>query len=92
MKISVYLPLGQYLESQRVNGEFIVSLTFKKIEELIHRQLPITARKNKNWWANSSTEKSRQCSAWLDYGWKKTEVNFEREYVVFEYMRQGTQI
>jgi DNA repair photolyase len=82
-KISEYAPLGKFLEGQALNGQNNVILSFKDIESIISRKLPPTARKNKNWWANSKTEKSRQCSAWLNYGWRKEEINLIEEMVVF---------
>jgi len=82
-KISSYYPLSQNLKKQASEGNVEIALSFKEIENIIKRKLSPTARKNTNWWANSYTEKSRQCSAWLDYGWKKEEVNLENELIVF---------
>lgn len=86
VKISEYAPLGKYLEGQKLNGQNKVTLTFKDIERIIGRQLPPTSRKNKNWWANSKTEKSRQCSSWLNYNWRKDQVDLANEFVVYVYM------
>lgn len=85
-KISVYLPLSNYLEKQVLTGNNEAKLSFTAIEKLIRRELPPSARKYENWWGNSHTEKGRQCSAWLDYGWKKEEVVLKDEYVIFRYM------
>jgi hypothetical protein len=57
-KISEYAPLGKHLEGHALNGQNKVTLSFQDIERIISRKLPPTARKNKNWWANSKTEKS----------------------------------
>ncbi|SDM85851.1 hypothetical protein SAMN05518871_102411 [Psychrobacillus sp. OK028] len=84
-KISVYLPLSHYLEQQVSAGKSLVKLSFNEIENLIKGELPPTARNNRNWWANSYNEKSRQCSAWLDYNWIKEDVKLKEEYVVFRY-------
>lgn len=82
-KVSDYHPLSQYLKKRASEDNEEIALSFQEIENIIKRKLPPTARKNTNWWANSYTEKSRQCSAWLDYGWKKEEVNLEKELIVF---------
>lgn len=50
--MSEYSPLGQYLEKQSLQGNKQVSLSFQEIERIINRELPPTARNNKNWWAN----------------------------------------
>jgi len=84
-KISEYSPLGQFLEKQLLQGNIQVSLSFQEIERIINRELPPTARNNKNWWANSRNEKSRQCSAWLNYGWSKHQVDLKKEIVIFIY-------
>lgn len=83
-KVSNYLPLSQYLQKQDALGKTQVLLTFQEIENILRRRLPPTARKNKTWWANSKTEKSRQCSAWLDYGWVKEEVDLDKAVVTFQ--------
>jgi len=82
-KISVYQPLSKYLEKQNSAGISEVKLSFQEIENIIKRELPPSARTYENWWVNSHKEKGRQCSAWLDYGWKKEEVKLKEEYVVF---------
>jgi DNA repair photolyase len=88
-ELSDYLPLGKYLQKQALSGFDIVTLSFQEIERIIHRKLPPTARNNRNWWANSKTEKFRQCSAWLNYEWSKYLVDIEEEIAVFVYKNKG---
>jgi hypothetical protein len=91
-RTSVYFPLSQYLHNQSSNGEAHITITFEEIENIIRRKLPATARKNRTWWANSRTEKHRQCSAWLNYDWETENVNLLSKEVSFRYIEQSNYI
>jgi hypothetical protein len=82
-KISDYYPFSQYLLKQEALGLNLITVSFVEFEKIISRALPPTSRINKTWWSNSKTEKSRQCSAWLDYQWEKVEVDLVKKIVVF---------
>ncbi|WP_052728303.1 DUF7662 domain-containing protein [Domibacillus tundrae] len=82
-RISKYYPLSQYLQQQDRNSTAAVKLSFKDIEHIIQTSLPPTARKRVQWWANSKTEQSRQCSSWIGYNWETAQVDINNESVVF---------
>jgi hypothetical protein len=88
-RTSVYFPLSQYLHNQSSNGQSRITMTFEEIENIIRRKLPATARKNRAWWANSQTEKHRQCSAWLNYDWETEYVDFLSQEVSFHYIHKS---
>jgi len=48
-------------------------------------ELPPSARRYPEWWANEADPKTRhrQCRAWLGAGWEVEEVNLSAEFVVF---------
>lgn len=91
-RTSVYYPLSQHLNNLVDNGIFQTTLTFSEIEDLIRKDLPLTARKNPTWWSNSRTEKYRQCASWLEYGWEKEEVDVQSEIIKFKYYSQKENI
>jgi hypothetical protein len=63
-----YTPLIEHL--QKVSGERL-RLDFRKIEEIIGDQLPLSARRHQAWWANSTTKDSHTWShAWQAAGWR----------------------
>lgn len=53
-----------------------ITLTFSQIEEIIGDKLPASANKYRQWWANNASVNSRQCKAWLEVGYKTTDVQF----------------
>jgi hypothetical protein len=70
-----------------------VSVLFDDIEDedRIGVELPMTARRRREWWGNETSDDSRhvQCRSWLNAGWKVAEVNLGRETVVFtRFVRQ----
>lgn len=67
---SLYAPLVQSLE---VASGPTVELSFRELEVLLGRQLPPSAIKRREWWANS--EQSSQGRAWLGAGWKVRTVD-----------------
>ena len=74
----VYQPLGDYLAaSSRVEE----TLTFQRIEEILGRRLPESARKHRAWWGNDAS--NVQSKMWMSVGWKVDQVNQTTEYVTF---------
>ena len=80
-----YSPLNLYLTRRAKYGEY-VTLTFKRIEEIIGDNLPPSAFKNKSWWSN--TRNRSQSEAWISAGWRVEEVNLNEELVVFRRFRE----
>lgn len=76
--MSKYAAFGSFLRSQR--GER-VSLTFKKIEEVIDGRLPASARYSA-WWSNNPTN-NVMTKIWLAAGYKSEQVDVPGRKVVF---------
>lgn len=83
---SKYFPLTELLRNQTGN---CIQLTFTQIEREIGDELPSSARKYREWWANeaASDTRHRQCRAWQSAGWKVEGVDLTKESVVFRHMR-----
>jgi hypothetical protein len=80
--MSTYAPLASYLASLPKNQ---VSLTFARVERIIGRDLPPSARKHRAWWANSSVPTTHYWSAlWAEVGWECAKCDLESERVVFQ--------
>ena len=75
----IYLALEDYL---RKKTEKQLRLTFSKIEDLLGRKLPASARTQKPWWGNSMGH--TQAKAWMQAGWLVHEVDLTSEWVVFK--------
>jgi hypothetical protein len=69
-----YEPLTQFLESIP-EGKSSVSLSFKKIEQILGATLPRSAYSHRQWWANQRESRSRpQAHAWLSAGFSVDSV------------------
>ena len=79
---SRYAPIAIWLQAQDADR---VVCTFKDIETLIKDELPPSARKHRNWWANDSVSHV-QSAQWLEVGWRVSSVNMSTERVVFSIM------
>jgi len=80
-RLSKYSPLTTYL-ARRAKYANYVTLSFKKIEEIIGDRLPPSAYENRYWWSNT---RNRSCSeAWLTAGWSVLEVNLDSKTVTFK--------
>ena len=58
--------------------------TFSEIEDILQDQLPLSARKPRNyqsWWGNDASHV--QARAWLNAGWSKDRVDLSEERVTF---------
>lgn len=77
--MQVYYPLMKYLDEC---GLQTVTLTYSEIEKIIDRELPVTAYKRTQWWANNKIRHS-QAAAWLDVGYKTCDIILA-ESVTFE--------
>ena len=51
-----------------------VKLSYSEIEEILGFDLPPTARKCKQWWGNGKSHPESQAKAWLDAGYKTTDI------------------
>lgn len=59
-----------------------VKLSFAQIDGIIGDNLPMSAYRSESWWRNSHERENPK--AWLEAGWKISEVNLKEGYVVFQ--------
>jgi hypothetical protein len=76
--MSRYEPLTRYLEGRRGSE---APLTFREVESILNRNLPLSARRHQPWWANTRTHSHAE--AWLRVGWKTRNVDLASQRVVF---------
>lgn len=74
-----YRYLSKYIQD---SDQSTLRLSFSKIEDILQFQLPDSARKYREFWANTTSHSI--ALSWLSINYKTTEVNLEQEYVVFE--------
>lgn len=74
-----YEPLARFLSQQK---QASIPMTFAQIEQLIGNRLPASARKHRPWWSNNPSN-SVITRAWLDAGFKTTQVDMAGERLVF---------
>lgn len=80
--MSKYDPLKRYLQAKHEN-HWIAS--FAEIEAILRSNLPASASKYREWWANEIGDTSHvQCRAWLDAGWQVVKVDQERDLVTLQ--------
>lgn len=77
--MSKYEPLRRFLADHR-DGEW--RATFADVEEVLGFKLCASARKRREWWANS-TSRTEAKYGWLAAGWKTTDVDMGGERLVF---------
>ena len=77
-----YAPLYKKLLTVRPDID-TVSMPFTDIEKVLNDRLPPTAYTYREWWANSPNDRSRQCAAWINAGWRVTGVDFTKQEVTF---------
>ncbi len=77
--MSKYEPLKRHLESL-VGSEW--RATFTEIEAVLGFVMPASARRHQPWWANDATGHSH-ARAWLDAGWRTSDVDIADERVKF---------
>lgn len=72
-----YDPLCSYLSKLT---ESDITLSFTKVEDILRDTLPNSARNHRAWWGNGS---HIQAYAWMDAGFRVSEVDFVSECVSF---------
>lgn len=77
--MSKYAPLAAHLkESERDS----VAMTFKEVEATIGKPLPPSAYRHRSWWSNNPNNNT-STRAWLDAGYKATEVDMKNRKLSF---------
>jgi hypothetical protein len=74
-----YTPLTMYL-SRKAKWTSWVKLHFSRIEGIIGKDLPESARQTSEWWKSTT---STQGKAWLNIGWNVEEVNLKEGIITF---------
>ena len=75
--MGIYDPLKEYLS---LSSQSSIRLTFSEIEKILNHTLPKSAYTYKAWWANGGHS---QADAWIDAGYKVTDVDFTEKAVSF---------
>jgi hypothetical protein len=70
---SKYEPLRAYLAARPDTD--VVHLTFTEIESILGVGLPMSARRYRPWWANEQAGTHIHARAWLEAGYKSTNVD-----------------
>ncbi|MDQ3930387.1 MAG: hypothetical protein M3328_14740 [Chloroflexota bacterium] len=76
-----YDPLKVWLSQQEQEPSGI-KVNFRDIEVLLGGALPAAAKKHQSWWSSNPHE--AQSQAWLEAGWRVSEVNLARREVTFQ--------
>jgi len=84
--VSKYEELARFLEKQ--DGE-LLRMTFQEVEDIIGPLTP-AARKHRAWWANSASQ-NHAMNGWLSVGWETSQVNMDKEELVFIRTKQVVQ-
>lgn len=77
-----YRLFSDYL--QKCESDVLI-LSFNDIEEILHQELPPSAREHRAMWAN--TETNSLAASWLNIGYRTTKVDLENEKIKFEKTR-----
>jgi hypothetical protein len=75
-----YEPLSEFLRKQSSNQ---VRVSFAQIERIIGAKLPPKAQQHRAWWSNNPTN-NVMTKAWLEAGYKSTEVDLSGRTLVFQ--------
>ena len=78
--MSKYDKLQNYLESKKTG---LWHARFSEIEKILEFDLPKSARTYPAWWSNEKSMKHVQCVSWLDIRWETSNLNLNKETVVF---------
>jgi hypothetical protein len=81
-----YEPLSEFLRKQS-NDE--VRISFAQIERIIGAKLPPKAQLHRAWWSNNPTN-NVMTKAWLDAGFKSSDVDLNRRTLVFQKIKAAT--
>jgi DNA-binding transcriptional regulator YiaG len=79
-KKSKYYALWNWLRHCNQNS---VTLTFKKIEEILLTPLPQSAHSMRAWWSNRE-QGGLQSRAWLDSGYRVVAIDIQKHRVTFQ--------
>ena len=66
-----------------------MNMTFRKIEEIVGHELPLSARKYRYWWSNNPNN-GIITKYWLSAGYKSKNVNMECETLDFVKNRESS--
>jgi hypothetical protein len=75
-----YEPLSEFLRSQ--SGDE-VAMSFRQIERIIGDSLPESAKRHRAWWSNNG-ENSAMTQAWLNSGFRSSDVDMKAGTLVFK--------
>ncbi|MCW4021383.1 MAG: hypothetical protein NWF14_09190 [Candidatus Bathyarchaeota archaeon] len=78
---SKYTYLTTYL-ARRAKYRNYITLSFKKIEEIIGDHLPPSAHNRKHWWSNTRNQSPSE--SWLTAGWSVENVDLDRKEITFK--------
>ncbi|MCF6326292.1 MAG: hypothetical protein L3J21_03250 [Devosiaceae bacterium] len=81
-----YAPLETHLLSKRNK---CIQMQFSDIEAIIDDHLPPSARKHRAWWSNNPSN-SVITYAWLEAGYKTSEVDLDGEKLIFRRVKKTT--
>ncbi len=79
-----YEPLTRHLESRQAGD---VRMTFREIERVLNRGLPMSARRHQAWWANTTSHS--HADSWLRIGWRTHDLDLAGERVAFARGERG---
>ena len=82
----VYTPLAEHLAARGAAGEWRVTLTFARVEALIGRPLPASARAANHYraWGHGRTGAPHAWYGWQRVGWTVEAVDLAAEAVTFD--------
>ncbi|MEM2917090.1 MAG: hypothetical protein QXN63_01880 [Candidatus Bathyarchaeia archaeon] len=86
VKRAKYSPLGTYL-TYRGHFTNVVKLSFAQIDGIIGDNLPLSALRSEDWWANSKTH--AQSRVWLNAGWQVENVDLKEGTVTFRKVKEA---
>ena len=76
---SKYVPLQNYLAKSVASN---LPLSFEEIERILGFALPKSAYTHQAWWGNN-VQSSRHTRAWMDIGWRTSNLNLETMRIEF---------
>lgn len=79
-----YRPLQAHLERRQGRPEM---LTFEDIEEIIGKELPISATKHRSFWSNDNRAEGSAAHAWSRAGYRVAYLDRDEKVVRFERTR-----
>ncbi|MEM0313819.1 MAG: hypothetical protein QXQ41_04655 [Candidatus Bathyarchaeia archaeon] len=86
-QVNKYERLKSYLRFRSAFTD-TVKLTLAQIDGIIGDNLPIEAYRQEEWWQN--TPSKPHAKAWLQAGWKTSEINLKEGYITFQKTEKHT--